>query len=118
MIESLENLLNMVQEGEIGFAEAGDWLHDNGDDILSELQELEELRNVPPSPPLQKTFGVINVETGRIMSGKMFDSKGNAKLSARHNYGNKHGVTEVSLLRTPGTLEVIDKQTNKWTKGD
>lgn len=46
MIESLENLMDMVQEGEIGFAEAGDWLHDNGDSILSELRELEELRGV------------------------------------------------------------------------
>jgi hypothetical protein len=42
-IESLERVIKLVEDGEIGFAEAGDWLHNNGDDILSVLEEAKDL---------------------------------------------------------------------------
>lgn len=42
-IESLERVIKLVEDGEIGFSEAGDWLHNNGDDILSVLEEAKDL---------------------------------------------------------------------------
>jgi fatty acid/phospholipid biosynthesis enzyme len=44
MIETLERILEQMEEGNIGFAEAGDWLHGNVDVIISELEELEAYR--------------------------------------------------------------------------
>lgn len=44
MIETIERILEQMEEGNIGFAEAGDWLHGMGDEIISELEELEAYR--------------------------------------------------------------------------
>lgn len=37
-IESVEQMITRIGEGDIGFSEAGDWLHNCGDDILSALE--------------------------------------------------------------------------------
>lgn len=67
---------------------------------------------------MTKYFGVVHPSTGKVLGTKIFDNVRNAKLSARQHYGNKPGVVELTVTPIPGTLEVIDKQTNKWTKGD
>ena len=41
--EELEYKLEQINEGEISFSEAGDWLHTFGDDILNELNWLREM---------------------------------------------------------------------------
>lgn len=43
IVERLEQEMEMLNEGEIGFSEAGDWLHNNGDEILNELNWLREM---------------------------------------------------------------------------
>ena len=41
--KELENKLEQINDGEISFSEAGDWLHTFGDDILNELNWLREM---------------------------------------------------------------------------
>ena len=40
--QSLEEKMEQISEGEINFSEAGDWLHNNGDLILFEINWLRE----------------------------------------------------------------------------
>ena len=40
IVERLEEKLEQIEEGEIDFGEAGDWLYSNGDEILGELNRL------------------------------------------------------------------------------
>ena len=43
IVEELENKLEQLGEGEIGFAEAGYWLNKFGNNILNELNWLREM---------------------------------------------------------------------------
>lgn len=38
MIERTNNKLEQISEGDITFSEAGDWLHDMGDTIVSAME--------------------------------------------------------------------------------
>lgn len=40
--QSLEKKMKQINDGEIDFSEAGDWLHNNGYFILSEMNWLRE----------------------------------------------------------------------------
>lgn len=42
-IERLERMINKIDNGDIGFSEAGDWLHNYGDSILSALDRALEI---------------------------------------------------------------------------
>jgi len=39
MIETIERVVDNIEEGNISFSEAGDFLHGSGDSIVSILQE-------------------------------------------------------------------------------
>lgn len=38
-IERLNRKIEQINDGEIGFSEAGDWLHNCGDDIVTALEK-------------------------------------------------------------------------------
>ena len=42
-IERLERMINKIDNGDIGFSEAGDWLHNYGDTIISALDRALEI---------------------------------------------------------------------------
>lgn len=42
LVARLESVINRIDNGDIGFSEAGDWLHNCGDSILTALDQALE----------------------------------------------------------------------------
>lgn len=43
IVEQLEEKLKQIEDGEVNFDEAGDWLYSNGDEIINELNCLRKM---------------------------------------------------------------------------